>query len=298
MGMTFDERGRPSADAALCTGCGACARICPDGVLAIEDGLPRAGTGGFMGCIACGHCACVCPTGAMRVEGRGMRADDVVGIPPADARATADALEALLLARRSVRQFTDREVDRATVDRILAMVSTAPMGIPPHEVSVLVFHGRDKVRAFAADAAVSFERAAKFFNPVTLTLMRPFLGKSGHALLRDFVRPLMQALVSEHARGRDAFTYGAPLAMLFHTSAVGDPTDCHIAATYAMLAAESLGLGSCLLGTAQAFERDKTFRAKYGIPPGNKIGLALTIGHPAVHFTRAVRRRLASVRFA
>jgi len=298
MGMTFDEHGRPTVDAALCTRCGACVRICPDEVLRMDGDLPAAGPGLMFGCVACGHCVCVCPTGAIRVEGRGMRPDDAVSLPPAEARATAGQLEALLLARRSVRRFTDAEVERADVERILAMVSSAPMGIPPHEVGVVVFHGRDKVRPFAAEACQSFGRAARFFNPVVLTVMRPFLGKANHRLMRDFVRPLMQALADAHQQGRDLFTYDAPLAMLFHTSPGGDTADCTIAATYAMLAAESLGLGGCLLGTSAALDHDKAFKARHAIPATNKIGLTLALGHPAVRFARAIRRRLASVRFA
>ena len=77
---------------------------------------------------------------------------------------------------------------------------------------------------------------------------------------------------------------------------MGDPADCAIVATYAMLAAESLGLGSCMLGTAAALTQDKPLKAKYGIPPENKVGVALILGYPAVEFRHAVRRRLASVK--
>jgi nitroreductase len=79
---------------------------------------------------------------------------------------------------------------------------------------------------------------------------------------------------------------------------MGGAADCHIAATYAMLAAESLGLGSCMLGTTEALGRVKSFKSKYGIPPKNKIGLGLALGYSAETFQRGVRRRLASVAFA
>lgn len=42
-----------------------------------------------------------------------------------------EQFDARLLARRSVRKFTSQEIDRSVVDRILAMASTAPVGIPP-----------------------------------------------------------------------------------------------------------------------------------------------------------------------
>jgi len=298
MGCDLSERGRPVIDAGTCIGCGACVECCPDEVLALENGKAAAGQGVLMGCIACGHCTAVCPTESIVVTGRGMAPDDAISLPPADRRATADQLEALLLARRSVRKFTKQPIDRGDFDRILAMTATAPMGIPPSDVGVVAFLGHDRVQAFAADACRAFEDMAWFFKPWMLGLMRPLLGKNGHRVLRNFVKPLLETLVQERKQGKDRFAYDAAAAMLFHYGPMGGPADCHVAAAYAMLAAESLGLGSCLLGTTEAFNHAKTLKAQYGIPLENKIGLGLILGHPDVTFRRGVKRRLASVRFA
>jgi nitroreductase len=72
---------------------------------------------------------------------------------------------------------------------------------------------------------------------------------------------------------------------------MGDAVDCMIAATYAMLAAESMGLGSCMLGTSVALTRDQRLKARYGIPPENKVGVTLVIGYFSVKFRHALRRR-------
>ena len=42
--------------------------------------------------------------------------------------------------------------------------ATAPMGIPPWEVAVTVFHGKDKVRELAWDTADAYEKLLKFFG--------------------------------------------------------------------------------------------------------------------------------------
>jgi ferredoxin len=298
MGFDLRDKGVPAIDGATCTGCGLCVKACPDGVLTLHDGRPHAGPGEFLGCIACGHCVCVCPTGSITVAGRGMTADDAFELPQALRRATADQLDALLAARRSIRRFENREIDRSLIDRILATTSTAPMGIPPSDVGVVVFHGAERVQAFAADACDAFRRMGWFFSPVMLTLMRPFLGKENYLAMRDFVKPLLRTLVEKRSEGEDWFTYDAPAALLFHHGPMADAADCSIAATYAMLAAESLGLGSCMLGTTVGLNNSKPFKAKYGIPPKNKFGVALVIGYPAENFRRGVRRRLASVKFA
>ena len=53
-----------------------------------------------------------------------------------------------------------------------------------------------------------------------------------------------------------------------------------------------------MLGTTAVLNRSKPFKKKYAIPPQNKIGLALVLGHPVVKFRYGVQRRLASVAFA
>jgi nitroreductase len=257
-----------------------------------------AGEGVFMGCIACGQCVAMCPTKSITVTGRGMTADDAWEFAKTTPPTTADQLAALLQSRRSIRHFDRREIDRSTVDRILEMAATAPMGIPPSDVGVVVFHGRDRVQAFAKDACEAFQGMGWFFHPITLALMRPMLGKEGYAAMRDFVRPLLKTLVAKRAEGVDLFTYDAPAAMLFHHGPMADAADCHIVATYAMLAAQSMGLGSCLLGTTVGLNQARPFKDKYGIPAKNKIGLAIILGYPTTHFRRGIRRRLASVRFA
>jgi ferredoxin len=296
MGFSLKEEGRPAIHAESCIGCGQCVAICPDDVLSLDDGKAAAGRGEFLGCIACGHCVAICPTGAVAVSGRGMTPEDRVELRPPAARATADALEALLTARRSIRQFTPQEVPRDVLERIVRMASTAPMGIPPHEVGVVVFPGPRQVQAFAEESCQSFARAAKFLNSVVLALMRPVIGRAKYEAFREFICPLLRMLPQLRKQGRDAFTYNTPAAILFHIGPMGDPADCAIVATYAMLAAESLGLGSCMLGTATALTQDKPLKAKYGIPPENKVGVALIVGYAAVEFRRAMRRRLASVK--
>jgi ferredoxin len=296
MSYTFKDRGRAIIDDAACTGCGLCVKNCPDEVLTLENGKACAGEGIFVGCIACGQCVAICPAEAITVEGRGMKRDDRLSLP-AFKLPTADQIAALMYGRRSIRRYTEREVERNKVDRILEMTATAPMGIPPSEVGVVVFHGRAKVSRFAAEMCDSFKQMAKQLNPLMLGLMRLWTKKAEYEAMRDFVVPLLKMLSQKHVEGDDKFTYDAPAALLFHHGPLADAADCAIAATYAMLAAESLGLGSCLLGSSVGLNYDKKLKSQYGIPPENKVGLAMPFGYPAMKFRRAVKRRLASVQF-
>ena len=176
----------------------------------------------------------------------------------------------------------------------MRVASTAPMGIPPHEVGIVVFPDRPAECRRLPRMRVGVSRAmGRFFNPIVLALMRPFIGKYQVRSVSRLHPPAVEDAAAVAEQGRDVFTYDAPAAMLFHVGPMGDPADCAIVATYAMLAAESLGLGSCMLGTSVALTRDKRLKAKYGIPAENKVGVTLLLGYPAVEFRHAIRRRLA-----
>ncbi|MBI5187116.1 MAG: nitroreductase family protein [Nitrospinae bacterium] len=187
------------------------------------------------------------------------------------------------------------ELDK--IDRVLRAASTAPMGIPPSDVGVVVFHGREKVRAFATDMAEVFGKSRWLGSPAFLAMLRPFMGKAMYEFLKNFVAPLVQLTLECREKGIDSLFYDAPAALLFHQSPYADPADSHIAATYAMIAAESMGLGGCLIGTVAPFmNMNKRVKAKYVAPDGNKAGIVYVLGYPAFHFQKGVRRRFASVK--
>lgn len=292
----FSLKGSPSIEFERCTGCGACAAVCPDGVLALKDGKALAGEGIFLGCIACGHCVAICPENCISVEGRGMRPDDGIDFTrPDGVKAGFQDLSALFEARRSIREYSSRPVDREVVEQMLQAASMAPMGIPPSDVGVVVFRGQAQVAALSREAISTYRGLRRIFKPWALFLMRPFLKRNTYQTWRHFILPLAGELIEAADNGRDAFAYNAPLALLFHSGPYADAVDGAIAATYAMLAAEALGLGTCLLGVTAALNQNAQFRQKCGIPKGNTIGLGLIAGYPAHKYRRALRRRLGSV---
>lgn len=295
----YFERATPTIDRDTCNRCGLCATVCGGEPLVLRGKEVEIDPDASMGCLGCGQCAAICPTGSITITGRDLSPSDIIELPHQSEQATPQQLEALLLPRRSIRHFRQEDIPRELVDRILNMSTTAPMGIPPSQVGVVVFHGRAKVKAFSDDVIVSLRRTLKILTPTTLVLFRPFISKADFEGLKEFVLPLGSAMEREKERGGDPILYGAPVALLFHRTPYAEPADPVIAATYAMLAAESLGLGTCMIGLVGAFmERDKKLMSKYGIPKGNRLSLVLLIGHPAVRFRHGIRRRYDSVKFA
>jgi len=238
----------------------------------------------------------VCPGGSIAVTGRGMSPEDLLPLPPVEERASEGALAALMQARRSVRRFRDQEVDPALLGRIVAMASSGPMGIPPWDVGCVIVSGRERVRELADEIIKGYEGFLKLFTPWVLTAMRPFVGKAKYDQFRHFLRPLAETYVAGRRQGKDHLFYGAPAVIVFHHSSYADTTDAAIACTYAMLAAESLGLGTTMIGAAAPMiARNKALCRRVGVPEGHTPAIALIVGHPAVTFRRAVRRRFTHV---
>ncbi len=295
MHSLYREGGVVAVDESTCTRCGQCAAICPAEVLALEDGRIRVRDDTPFGCIACGHCMMTCPEGSITVTGRGLSADDLLPLPPREERASADALAALMTARRSVRHFTDEEVAPELLERVVAMAASAPMGIPPWDIGCVIIRGREKVQELAAELIKGYEGFLKMFRPWMLALMRPFIGRSTYDQFRHFLRPLAETYVNGRREGRDLLFYDAPAVIILHHSPYADPVDAAIACTYAMLAAESLGLGNTIIGGAPPIlQRNKALCRKLGVPEGNTPCCALILGHPRTAFKRAIRRHFTS----
>lgn len=293
---THPEAGTVTIDEAACKQCGFCANICAADVLKMEDGRVRINANSPFGCIACGHCMMVCPEGCVKVTGRDISPDDVIPLPPPETRSTADALAALMQSRRSVRRFADTEVEADLLDRIVQMASTAPMGIPPWDVGCIVVRGKDEVRELSDQIVQGYEGMLKIFKPWVLAAMRPLMKKTMYEQFQSFIVPLAKALTESRKAGRDALFYDAPAVIIFHRSPYADAVDAAIACTYAMLAAESLGLGTTMIGAAPpVLARNRALCRKLGIPDGNKPAIALIVGYPATNFKRAIRRRFSNV---
>jgi hypothetical protein len=63
------------------------------------------------------------------------------------------------------------------IDKIIEAATTAPMGLPPSDVEIPVFNGKEKVQGFAEDLVKAFYSSRWLFGRVMRTIMRPFWGK-------------------------------------------------------------------------------------------------------------------------
>ena len=93
--------------------------------------------------------------------------------------------------------------------------------------------------------------------------------------------------------------YDAPLVLYFSASPYSDPADPYIPATYAMLAAESLGLGSCMISSVHPMIQygAKKLKQKWNIPVKSPSGIIVIFGYPKYQFKSGIKRSFAKVSF-
>jgi nitroreductase len=210
----------------------------------------------------------VCPNNAIKIYGRDMTPDDVIELPKADKIADFKSLKSLLISRRSVRDYKAQKVEREIIDKILEVASTAPNGLGSSDVEVIVLDNKEKVDEFTLDLINIMKKNKWLFSPIMLKIYRPFVGKETYDSLKTFASTASDTFVSNYDNGINWLTYSAPLAMIFHASQYADPADPYVSATYAMITAQALGMGSCMLGTPYLLLNffGKRIKEKYGIP--------------------------------
>ncbi len=293
------EVAKISVNPAKCNGCGLCVQICSDLSLKMENNLACKSDTAIFGCIGCGHCMAVCPTGAIEIHGRTISPEDLFDLPSKENTPDYEQVLSLYQRRRSVRKFKDRNVDPEIIEKIITAAKTAPMGLPPSDVNVMVLDSKEKTRAFAIDFCDYLETMKWFVSGWFLALMRPFWGNANDEMFKGFVKPLFKVYPEKMKENINVVNYDAPLAMYFYGSPYTDPADPIIAATYAMIAAESLGLGTCMLGAVhpliQNGSKARKFREKYNIKYTSREGLIVAFGYPSVHFKKGIRRSFADI---
>jgi nitroreductase len=188
-------------------------------------------------------------------------------VPPATDLTNA-ALENIY-ARRSVRNFTDDRISNEVIGEIMRAGTYAPTATNQQPWRFVVIRNRELINRYG-------QRAKKLWLEQFGGTADPRLA----SLSRVMSRPEM-----------DVF-YGAPVLILVFAApgALRGDIDCALAAENMMLAARSLGVGSCWIGLASPLGTDQEFREEIGVPENHVLIAPLIFGYPLKENTRAPPR--------
>lgn len=293
-----NENGRITFSYERCNSCGLCVKICKDFSLKMEDGKPVVSDQALFGCVACGHCMAVCQNNAIQISGRELSVNDLIDLSEMETKPGYDQLKNLMIGRRSIRDFKDTEIGEQLTQKIIEAAVSAPMGLPPSDVHLVVIEGKDKVREFSFDVIDYFGKIGWVFSPWLMWMWR-LMGKEAYQVMKSFGNPLVKFMVETRKKNENYLLYDAPLALYFSSSPYADPADPYIPATYAMLAAESLGLGSCMIGSVHPMIQygAKKLKQKWNLPAKSPSGIIVIFGYPKYRFKSGIKRSFAKVSY-
>ncbi len=288
-----------SIDQNLCSQCGLCIAICPEGLLAknvkgksyfLEDRVDL--------CVMCGHCMAVCETRSVHIEGLSYK----VNFPELpsisiDYQTFMDFLK----TRRSVRIFKDKPVPEEMLAKIIDAISLAPYGVCPDNTGISVVTNKEVIRkALPAISKTYRDIGWMMSNPIMRWTMKRFLKKEDYSTVHDFIAPRVAKGNYDLAGGLDDISRDAPALLLFHGPVdAGEHTvDSHICTTYAFLAAHSLGLGATVIGLiGPAINRSMELKSLFKIPQNNEVIETIIVGFPKFQFKRTIVRPRRNVTY-
>ncbi len=170
--------------------------------------------------------------------------------------------------RRSVRNFSDKEVSDEVIKEIIRAGTYAPTAVNKQPWRFVVIKNKQLIEEYDGRAKKAFLAAYK-----------------------DTENPELAKFVQFLSKPTTRIFYEAPvLILLFASPNVINEHDCSLAAENMMLAAQSLGIGSCWIGLAEGLGYDMEFLKEVGVPEGHKLIAPLIFGYPAKQNLKAPAR--------
>ncbi|MDG4475001.1 nitroreductase family protein [Thiovibrio frasassiensis] len=296
------RRPGPIIDPEKCSGCGLCLPVCPDQTLSLLHG--KVIVSGER-CLACGHCLAVCPTQAISVPSlehnllfQTFGADNQY-LPPG--QGDTAQLVRLMLSRRSCRNYKNRALDPQLLEDLARIGTTAPSGTNSQGWTFTILPSRPAVEALGTLVGAYFARLNRLAaNPLLRNLLR-LLGKPALAnYYHRYQQTIAQGLREWEEQGHDRLFHGAPGVIIVgsHPGASCPKEDALLATQNILLAAHTMGLGSCLIGFAvAAMARNTKIQQALGIPAAEEIHAVIALGYPAEPYQRLTGRKPLTPRY-
>ncbi len=168
-------------------------------------------------------------------------------------------------SRRAIRSYEDKPVPESAIETMLEAATYAPSAInlQPWKFTIIT-------------SKAEMKHLSDMAKPALLRTLPDVGNEAMSGLKKRLADPLYNIF------------YDAPL-LIFVAGAKSrfDVYDCSMAAQNMMLAAYSLGIGSCWIGTAVTLANEPKIKAEFGIPEDHQVHAAIIFGYPKNGFPQA-----------
>ncbi len=287
-----------SIDENQCTLCGLCVRVCLRGVL--EEREKRIGVVDSSLCNLCGHCKAVCPTNAPRLSN--LNENEFEPAPTIDELTSPAVFLRFLRRRRSQRIYKSKPVETEKLRRIIEAGRFAPTGGNRQGCEYIVVTGRkilDKVRTLAIQTLQEHGKLVKEALDRYHRSKDPL--PEEYITMQYYPSLFVDRMAEKWKEGEDQLLYHAPVLILIHMReglTTTPQVDASLSAMHMVLMAETLGLGTCILGfLVFAVKHSRDLREVLEIPSNSEVHVAFTVGYSDVEFLRLVARNPARIKW-
>ena len=198
-------------------------------------------------------------------------------------------VEHAILTRRSIRKFKGRQVPAFMIRRLLEMGRFAPSQGNCQPWSFVVVRDKEMIaemEAWCVGVCKTMTANVDYTNYPEGSDQRAAILKNTQQLNRaspSSFHPVPMTAIKSIANGRFAVFHKAPtvILILMDKRGVGTPEiDVGIAGQNIVLAAQSLGLGTCWVGFSRMLSSNPAMMEKLGVEPPFELAEAICVGYP------------------
>ena len=171
--------------------------------------------------------------------------------------------------RRSIRKYDDKPIEKSIIQDIIQAGKYAPSPKNTQPWQFVVITKKDKIQ----------DLSLQIKNELKKVVKKRFIKQFTYPELKE--KETLFFLYGAAMAPKDVIFFNAPaLVFIITKNRLFNNEACACSAQNMMLAAKSLGIGSCWIGFASILGLNKSIKVSIGIPTDYHIAAALIFGYP------------------
>jgi nitroreductase len=256
--------------------------------------------------LQCGHCVAVCPVDAVKVEAIDTQSlvfknFDLENHWQPHGEFDTSRLVQLMASRRSCRNYTEQTVERSVLEDLVKIGTTAPSGTNCQTWTFTIFPDRGAVIEFAQRIGAFFRNLNRMAEKTLRRKALKLIGKPGLDIYyQEYYQSVKEGLEEWEQHRRDRLFHGATAVIVVASKPGGScpMEDAMLASQNILLAAHSMGLGTCLIGFAvEAIRNDPAIKHFLKIPDEETVYAVIAMGYPDEKYEGLTGRKRFELRY-